>query len=133
MPRIYYELIRNPNTDNEEYLEAYIEYRSTCTVHACEPTRTDPGWPDEWEHQVTEIGFVTSSAQPNPPAMTDAERAECVAYFEAHQAEANEAASEAADDFYDRADYEYDKWRDRLADADRERDLAMYELGEIGS
>ena len=132
MPRIYHEIIRNPGTDDEEYLEAYIEYTSRLICESSKPTRTDPGWPDEWEHQVTEIGFVTSSAQPNPPAMTDAERAECVEYFESHQAEADEAASEAADDFYDRADYEYDKWCDRLADADRERDLAMYELGEIG-
>jgi hypothetical protein len=112
MSRLYHEITRAPGTDDETCLEAYIEFSSRLACKGCAPSWNDPGWADEWEHTVNEVGFVVSAAQPNPPAMTDVERAECVAYFEAHQGDADEKASDAADDFLDAADYEYDRLRD---------------------
>jgi hypothetical protein len=92
MTAIYLEIGRNVGGDDEEWLEAFVEFSSRRTVKGCKPSWDDAGWPDEWEHTVTHIGFTKTRYQANPPTMTPAERAACMACFKARQSDCDDLA-----------------------------------------
>ena len=65
-----------------------------------------------YEFAITAIQIDGSPTDDASWPLTDAERAEIEAWFWNHQDQATSVAENEADDFGDRADYEYDRWRD---------------------
>ena len=101
-------------------LDILVWFDATSYTPGCPMVHTqrngDPGWPAEPAEYEFAISAIQIDGSPTDDAswpLTDAERARVSAWFENNQDRASQIADENdGDDYGDRADYEYDRWRD---------------------
>ena len=123
MPAVYTEIERPDSGGDIECVEVRLDFTATCTARACAATRTDPAWGAEYEFSLDDISFELRRGAAEPAPLTDAERAQLATWF-AHgdgRELAYQKAIDAEEGADDRADYLYDRWRDRQME---ERDAA---------
>jgi hypothetical protein len=91
-----------------------VSYSPGCPARIRHDENDYPAEPAEYEFAVTDIEFDgTEEPDDAPGPLTDAERDALTAWFSDHYDEACvEADGRAADRGADRADYEYDRYRD---------------------
>jgi len=121
-----HEIVRTNPDNNEQFeLDVYIKFESVMTSAGAKDTRTDPGYGPEWEHTITSIELDLPPIYRDSPAamqslggqLTDEEKTQITNWFELNKDKADEEASQdyasGGSDEDSRADYEYEKIKDR--------------------